>query len=168
MKNSTTIEDFTVGSFFTVENLKKELFLHAVLISDMFQEKLINPNRNKKIRIDAVMSKLQQCNLLEPLNDTATQKLASSTPLTEDELFSILYLLICDNNQNNKGRCLNILGTTLHLDFTYHFHVKTSGGEFLSISFSEFGGPFYLNAYAFDSGVSGGVLYYLQNQRMVA
>ncbi len=168
MKTSTTTKYVTVGSFFTVENLKKELFLHAVLISDMFKEKLINPNRNKKIKIDTAVGKLQQCNLLEPLNDTETQGLANSTPLTENELFLILYLLICDSNQKNKGRSLNTLGITLHLDFTYHFHVKTSKGELLSISFCEFGGPFYLTAHTFDYGISGGSFYYLQNQRIAA
>lgn len=152
--------EFIVGEFFTEEVIKQKLFPNGVLINELFINKLITPNKEKIITIDENIGRLRICNIPEPLNGSDTQKYTESAPLTENELFQILYLLICDFNDDKSQKCLEIIGTKYYYTVSHHFHVKLSSGELISISLSQFG-PFYLTACEFDGGVSGGMFCYL-------
>jgi len=155
------MNEFIVGEFFNEEVLKQKLFPYGVLINELFISKLVAPNKEKVIEINKSIGKLETRNLPEPLNDGDTQKYTESAPLTENELFQILYLLICDYHDDKSSRCLEIIGTKYYKSVSHHFHVKLSSGELLAVSFSKFG-PFYLAAHKFDSGVLGGMFCYLK------
>jgi hypothetical protein len=150
---------FIVGEFFTEEFLKGKLFPNGVVLNELFVNKLIAPNKEMVVKINKNLGKLRTCNILEPLNDSDTQKYTGSAPLSEKGLLQILYLLICDFDDRSK-QCLEVLGTRYHYNAPYHFQVELSSGEFLGISLYRFG-PFYLTAHKFDSGVSSGMFYFL-------
>lgn len=155
-------KSFIIGEFFTEKSLKQKLFQHAVLIDKLFISKLITPNKEDVVKIDESIGKLKIKNLIEPLSDSATQKYAESAPLAKNELFQILYLLICDYNNDKSRSCLDILGVKYYCRVSHHFHVKLSSGELLAVSLSRFG-PFYLTAHKFNTGVSGGMFCYLKS-----
>lgn len=151
---------FIVGEFFTKGFIEGKLFPNGVILDKLFIESLVTPNKELVIEIDQNLGKLRTCNVLEPLNDSDTQKYVQSAPLSEKELLQILYLLICDFNDRSR-QCLEVLGTKYHYNTPYHFQVKLSSGESLGVELCRFG-PFYLKANKFDSGVSSGMFCFLR------
>ena len=158
---TTIMDKFTVGQFFTKEFLEKKVFPEGFTIDKTFKEKLLIPNKDKIININEDISKLEECSLPGAMNGDDAQKYAESTPMSEEELLLIINLLICDYHADETQRCLHILGTKYYPEVSYQFHVKLVSGELLRVFLSKFG-PFYLSAHEFNSGVAGGLLCHLK------
>lgn len=116
---------FVVGEVFQHRNEK----LIPQYLGDNFKSWLWTPAQKKVVSINAFGKNiLKQYVLPENMNDTAIQNKNASTPMTEDQFWAMLYLLIINPKLGKK-----ILKYVLRKDKVYVFHVKLTDGTVVAV-----------------------------------
>ena len=110
------------------------------------QNLLFTPNKERVIAINKTIGKLRDYPLTENMNDSKIQKKAKSTPMSEDEYFLAMFLLIVKPELGKE-----VLGYTLDTSKYYLFHVKLSSGKVVALGLGWYGAVWGVVDFAFDT-----------------
>ncbi|MCE9585415.1 hypothetical protein K8Q94_02215 [Candidatus Nomurabacteria bacterium] len=135
-------ESFVVGEFFQHRNSK----LIPQWFGDNFRNKVWEPAQKRTVSVGAFGKNILKDYVL-PKNstDSEIQNASNSTPMEEDQFWSMLYLLIVEPKLGKK-----ILKYELRRDKYYVFHVALSSGEVIAVWLDWRDCEWNLNAGDFD------------------
>ncbi len=116
---------FVVGEVFQHRNEK----LIPQYLGGNFKSWLWTPAQKKSVSINAFGKNILKGYVLpKNMNDTVIQNKNASTPMSEDQFWAMLYLLIIDPKLGKK-----ILKYVLQKDKVYVFHVKLANGTVVAV-----------------------------------
>lgn len=142
-KDSKTIT-FIVGEVFKHRNKDCVPQYHGT----NFQNWMWTLAKEKVVAISAFgKNNLKEYVLSRNMNDTTIQSNANSTPISEDQFWAILYLLIINQKLGKK-----FLKYELRKDKVYIFHVKLASGKVVAVDVFWAGGEWVVNARGFAYG----------------
>lgn len=93
------------------------------------QNLLFTPNKDHRIDINNTIGKLRGYTLLTNMNDSNIQKNAKSIPISKDEFFLVLFLLIVNTKLGKE-----VLGYKLDTSKCYLFYVQIACEKLVTVS----------------------------------
>jgi len=137
-------EIFVVGEVFQHRNKN----LVPQYFGDNFKNWLWASAQTRTVAINAFgKNNLKEYVLPKNMYDTAIQNANNSTPMSEDQFWAMLFLLIINPRLGKE-----ILKYELRKDKVYIFHVKLSSDKVVAVSVDWGGGGWSCRASAFDYG----------------